>query len=180
MEYEIFVWNAVLVINLHWVLLFHFINLHWVLLFHFSLLWSIELCALRLTTVIMQAPHALICVNVMIIWLIEKAFEHWISIERLTCSQLEPSIWGREGKELFPVTLNNSCPLDWNWLILVSEIKNTNMSSGEMNSSQQFSQCLIWLWRPCWSWTMNSKIWRMKEILKEILHIKWIEYTHLI
>ena len=47
-EYHIFVWNAVLVINLHWVLLFLF-----------SLFLSIELCALRLTTV-MQAAHALI------------------------------------------------------------------------------------------------------------------------
>ena len=65
---------------------------------------------------------------------------------------------GQRRKELFPFTLNNSCPLDWHWLILVSEIKNSNMSSGEMISSQQFSQCLIWLWRPCWSWTMNSII----------------------
>ena len=49
MEYEIFIWNAVLVINLLWVLLFHF-----------SLIRSIELCALRLTTMIMQARNALI------------------------------------------------------------------------------------------------------------------------
>ena len=81
---------------------------------------------------------------------------------------------GQRRKELFPVTLNNSCPLDWNWLILVSEIQNTNMSSCEMISSQQFSQCLIFIWRPCWSWTMNSITWCRKEILKEILQIKWI------
>ena len=35
----------------------------------------------------------------------------------------------------------------------MSEIKNTNMRSGEMFAYQQFSQCLIP--RPCWSWTMN-------------------------
>ena len=45
MEYEIFIWNAVLVINLLRVLLFSFQSF---------------ICALRLTTVIMQAPHALI------------------------------------------------------------------------------------------------------------------------
>ena len=50
---------------------------------------------------------------------------------------------GQRRKELFPFTLNNSCPLDWHWLILVSEIKNSNMSYGEMISKKQFSQCLI-------------------------------------
>ena len=163
MEYEIFVWNAVLVINLHWVLLFHF-----------SLLWSIELCALRLTTVIMQAPHALIVCKCDDILIDRKSFWtldfNWETFMQPTWAKY----LGQRRKELFPFTLNNSCPLDWNSLILVSEIKNTNMSSGEMISSQQFSQCLIWLWRPCWSWTMNSIIWCMKEILKDILQIKWI------
>ena len=42
-----------------------------------------------------------LCVNVRIIWLIEKAVEHWISIERLSCSQPEPSIWGREERNYF-------------------------------------------------------------------------------
>ena len=135
---------------------------------------SIQLCALRLTTVIMQAPHVLIlrkCDDNLIdrksFWTLDF---NWETFMQPTWAKY----LGQRRKELFPFTLNNSCPLDWHWLILVSEIKNSNMSSGEMISSQQFSQCLIWLWRPCWSWTMNSIIWCMKEILKEILQIKWI------
>ena len=128
--HSIFVWNALFVINLLWVLLFPF-----------SLLWSIELCALHLTTVIMQAPHALI---------VYKCDDNLFD---------RKTFWTLHGFQLRGL-------LDWNRL--VSEIKNTNMSSGVMLANQQFSHCLIWLWRPCWSWTMNTRICCMKEILKEI------------
>ena len=99
MEYDIFVWNAVLVINLHWVLLFYF-----------CLLWSIELCALQLTTVIMQAPHAVIvckCDDILIDW---KSFWtldfNWETFMQPTWAKC----LGQRRKELFPVSLNNSCP----------------------------------------------------------------------
>ena len=101
MEHEIFVWNALFVINLLWVLLFHF-----------SLLWSNELCALRLTTVIVQAPHALIVCKCDDNLFYRKIF--W------TLDFNAQPTWakylGQRTKELFPVTLNRSGPLDWNWL----------------------------------------------------------------
>ena len=103
-----------------------------------------------------------------------KHHMHWLCVNVMIISLIE------RRKELFPVTLNRSCPLDWKSLILVSEIKNTNMSSGEMIANHQFCKCLIWLRRPCWSWTVNSIIWCMKDILKENLQIKWIECTHLL
>ena len=134
MEYDIFVWNVVLVINLLLVLLFNF-----------SILWSIKFRARRLTTVIMQAPHALIMCKCDDYLIDRKSFWtldfNWETFMQPTWAKY----LGQRRKELFPVTLNNSGPLNWNWLILVSEIKNTNMSSGEMLANQQFSQCLIWL-----------------------------------
>lgn len=55
---------------------------------------------------IRQAPHALIvCKCDDNFFFIEKALKHWISIEGLSCSHHEPSVWGREEKKLFPVTL---------------------------------------------------------------------------
>ena len=75
----------------------------------------------------------------------------------------ETFIQGRKG--LFPVKFNCNSPWYWNRLTLMSEIKNTNMRSGEMFAYQQFSQCLIL--RPCWSWTMkenkNQSVYRWNE-----------------
>ena len=124
MEYEIFIWNALLVINLLRVLLFpfslfyvHYALQHWLCKHHMH--W--------------------LCVNVMIICLSEKNF--W-TLDFNWETSMQPT-WakylGQRRKELFPVTLNNSGPLDWNWLILVSEITKTNMNSGEMLTNQQFS-----------------------------------------
>ena len=147
-------------------------KLIWVLLFHFSLSWSIELCALRLTTVNMQEPHALIVCKCDDKLFNRKSFQTLDFIWETFMQPTWAKYLGPRREEYFPVTLNNSGLLDWNWLQLVSEIKSTNMS--ETLANQQFSECLIWLLRPCWSWTMNSIIWCMKEILKEILQKKWI------
>ena len=102
MEYEVFVWNAVLVISLLWVLLYHF-----------SLLWSIKLCVLRLTTVIIQAPHALIVCKCVDNLFYRKSFWtldfNWEAFMQPTWAKY----LGQRRKELFPVTLNNSGPLDW-------------------------------------------------------------------
>ena len=128
MEYEIFVWNAVLVINLHWVLLFHF-----------SLLWSIELSSLRLTTVIMQNTTCIdLCkcddnlIDRKSFWTLDF---NWETFMQPTWAKY----LGQRRKELFPVTLNNSSFFYWNRLILVSEIKKANKNSGEMLAHQQFS-----------------------------------------
>ena len=129
MENEIFVWNAELVINLHWVLLFyeasnyvHFALQQWLCKHHIH--W---LCVIKCDDNLIDRKS---------FWSLDF---NWETFMQPTWAKY----LGQRRKELFPFTLNNSCPLDWNLLILVSEIKNTNMSSGEMISSQQFSRCLI-------------------------------------
>ena len=76
------------------------------------------------------------CVNVMVIFFNEKAFEQYIPSESLSSSAL-----GREKK--------------WNYFqsqliidvlyIEMDEIKNKNMGSIEMRTQRQFCQCPIWL-----------------------------------
>ena len=162
-DYEIFVWSVVLVINLLLVLLFNF-----------SILWSIKFRARRLTTVIMQAPHAFIMC---------KCDDHLIDRNSFwTLEFNEANLSQGSGTENKGV-LNNSSPLDWNWLIVVSENKNTNMSSCEILANQQFSQCLIGLWRTCWSWTMimNSIIWCLKKFWRKFSDkMNWMKTFHII
>ena len=64
-----------------------------------------------------------------------KQNEALISIERHSFKYV-----GQRRNVLFPVTFNYSGPLDCIRLTLVSEIKNTNISSSEMLAHQQFSQ----------------------------------------
>ena len=74
-------------------------KLTFVFIISFQSLRSIELCALRFTSGIMQAPNALIvckCDN-----LFDQKKTQWTSIERHLCSQLEPNIRYREGRNSF-------------------------------------------------------------------------------
>ena len=75
------------------------------LFFVFSLFSKIELCAERLTTVIIQYHYAVKYDA----YLIEKAFEHWISIERLSW-MMQVSLAERKG--IISVKFNIIGPLN--------------------------------------------------------------------